>query len=136
MKDLEINIALDPVTDGASVIRVDEERESDAGALVIATNGEYRRIDPEEAYDILSRMPKTAYAEHLGKSPYMAVFNDEKIFEIREGRYFIGSVVILKWDEDGPDMLSGDDYDRAKKEFISRLSWLVVNGQKFTAYEM
>ena len=136
MKDLEINIALDPVTDGASVVSLDEERESDMGALVIATNGEYRRIDPDETYDILNRMSDTGLADHIGGTAYMAVFNGEKVLKIGEGRYYIGSAVIVKWDKDGPHMLSGKDYELAKKAFLSRLIWLVVNGRKYTAYEM
>ena len=36
---MEVNIALDPVNDGASIININVEKK-DIGSLIIATNGE------------------------------------------------------------------------------------------------
>ena len=54
MKSMEVNIALDPVNDGASIININVEKK-DIGSLIIATNGE-RKIASlaENGYLILS----------------------------------------------------------------------------------
>lgn len=39
MKSMEVNIALDPVNDGASIININVEKK-DIGSLIIATNVE------------------------------------------------------------------------------------------------
>ena len=52
MKNIEINIQLDPVEDGISWTPKKVKQEGKY-ALVIGTNGKYRLIDENEAVDIL-----------------------------------------------------------------------------------
>ena len=54
MKNIEINIQLDPVEDGISWTPKKVKQECKY-ALVIGTNGKYRLIDENEAVDILER---------------------------------------------------------------------------------
>lgn len=132
---VDIRIELDPIDDGAEILIEDEWE--DKNLLVAGTNGDHRIIGVEEADAIFDRMPETAFVTRLGKSPYLAVINGNKIFNIGGCRYFIGSVVIFKsTKEHKPELLSGDDYEKAKDEFFSRLSRVNVNGQKFTAFEV
>ena len=130
-----VNIDLDPIEDGAEVLF--EEDLDDGYLLVVGTNGEDRIIGVEEADAIFDRMSDTALVVRLGRSPFMAVINDKKIINIGGSRYFFGSVVIFKSSKDRkPELLSDDDYEKAKAEFTSRLSRVNVNGQEFTALEV
>ncbi len=136
MDCVDIRIELDPVNDGAEIL-FDEDQAGDEGLLVIGTNGDHRIIGSDEAEGIFEEMPKTALVGRLGRSRFMVVINDEKIRNIGGVDYFIGSVVIFKSSKESKaEMLSGDDFDNAYEEFISRLSWVTVNGQEFTAYEV
>ena len=51
---MDIRITLDPVYDGP-VIRESVDEKKERGALIIATNGERRMADFDEAADLLNR---------------------------------------------------------------------------------
>lgn len=136
MQTIDIRIKLDPVNDGA-VIRGSELYRKDEGALIIATNGEKRIANAGEAQEILDRLSENGHGEYMGKTPYLAMFNGEKILRLGTSKCFVGSAIILKYDgEGGLSMLSGDEFDEAATEFESRLITLVGDGQEFSAYEI
>ena len=62
--------------------------------------------------------------------------NGKKIFKIGCREYFIGSALIVKNTKDGIAMLTDEDFEKAAKEFESRLITLVGDGQEFSAYEL
>ena len=74
MKEIEINIQLDPVEDGAIVIPKLVVRE-DKGALIIGTNGEFRFAKEAEVYEILDRLGMNCAADYMGTTDYITVFN-------------------------------------------------------------
>ena len=132
---LDINISLDPVNDGAAflskkIIRKDE------GSLVIATNGKSKILDCDDTAEILDRLSEVSHGEYLGNSDYMAILNEKKILNVGGGKYFIGSALILKGGEGGLNTLTGDEYEEAKKEFENHLVTLVCDGQEFSALEL
>ncbi len=137
MKSMEVNIALDPVNDGAYIININVEKK-DIGSLIIATNGERKIASLAETVEILSKLEKVAYGEFMGDSKYIMIINAEKIMFLETGMYFVGTAVIMK-DEGkgrGLDLLTGDEFDAAATEFASRLVTLAGNGQDFSAYEI
>ena len=132
---LDINIALDPVNDGAAfltkkIIRKDE------GSLVIATNGESKILDCDDTAEMLDRLSEVSHGEYMGNTDYMVILNERKILNVGGGKYFIGSALILKGGEGGLDTLTGDEYEKAAKEFGSHLVTLVCDGKEFSAYEL
>lgn len=136
MKTIDIRIKLDPVNDGA-LIKEYEEKGKDEGALIIATNGDMRIAGLYEAKEILDRLSEVGQGEFMGRTPYVAMFNGEKILKIGSGRCFAGSVMIMKYDKDGTlSMLSGDEFGEAATEFASRLITLVGGGIEFSAFEI
>ncbi|MCR5117989.1 MAG: hypothetical protein K6B44_00025 [Lachnospiraceae bacterium] len=136
MQKMEINIKLDPVTDGAVIKETHVER-TDKGALVIATNGRSRIVYEDEALEIIEKMDKCGRGAFLRNTPYFILFNGSKVIRAGEGRYFIGSVIIFKYDGKGnPGLISVDEMDRAAAEFESRLVTLIYDGQEFSAYEI
>ena len=137
MKSMEVNIALDPVNDGASAINLNVEKK-DIGSLIIATNGERKKATLAETVEILSKLEKVSYGEFMGDSNFIMIVNSEKILTLETGMYFIGSAVIMK-DEGkgrGLELLSGDEFDAAATEFAGRLVTLSGNGQDYSAYEI
>lgn len=132
---LDIKIELDPINDGIAenenkIVRKDE------GGLVIATNGDYRILDVDNVADILDDLWNLSYSESMGKSGFIVILNARKFIRVGGSRYFIGSALIMKEDEGGVTTLNGDDYEKAVKEFRSRLVTLVCDGQEFSAYEL
>ena len=103
---------------------------------MIATNGDYRILDVDNVSDLLDDLWNLSYSESMGKSGFIAIFNARKIIWVGGRRYFIGSALIMKEDEGGVTTLNGDDYEKAVKEFRSRLVTLVCDGQEFSAYEL
>ena len=122
MREIEVNINLDPVNDGADIINRKVEVK-DRGSLIIATNGERKKVGIDETADYLSRLIQNSYGEFIGKTPYILIINSEKIFKAECGTYFIGSAVIMKDEEKGKglELLSGDEFTDAAKAFEGRL---------------
>lgn len=135
MKTIEVQINLDPINDGATISpeRIVKKEE---GALIIGTNGKTRVITEDDAADILDELSGSVQGELMGKTSYLVILNGEKILNIGCRQYFIGSAIIVKNTRDGIGMLSGEEFDKAKKEFVSRLITLVGDGQEFSAYEL
>jgi hypothetical protein len=52
---MEVNIALDPVNDGATIININVEKKNE-GALIIGTNGERKRASLAETVEILTKI--------------------------------------------------------------------------------
>ena len=66
MQTVDINIQLDPATDGI-ICSFEKVKPEDRNALIIGTNGNYRIVDEEEALSILSRMDGFGRSEYMGK---------------------------------------------------------------------
>lgn len=138
MKELEVNIELDPVNDGASIINIKEVRIREESALIIATNGKKRKAGFNEAASIMETLKNTCHGEFMGKTPYIMIINGDKIIKLDGGSFFIGSALIMKDEGDGRHMgsLSELDIEKAETEFRSRLVTLTANGQEFSAYQL
>lgn len=135
MKEIEINIQLDPVDDGAIVVS-EQVKRKDKGALIIGTNGEYRFADEEEAYEILDRLAFKSASDYMGKSEFLVIYNAQKVLASGGSRFVVGSVMIIKGTERGLEFLSEAEAEKAKNEFISRLAVLCGSGIQFSAYEI
>ena len=135
MDTMEINIALDPINDGA-VIKETRLKRKDEGALIIATNGESRIVDAYEAQEILDKLNEIGHGEYMGNSNYIAMMNGDKIINFGTGKCFVGSAIVMKFDGRTLSMLVGDEFEKAAAEFRSRLITLVCEGQEFSAYEL
>ena len=135
MKEIEINIQLDPVEDGAIVIPKQVVRE-DKGALIIGTNGEFCFAKEAEVYEILDRLGMNCAADYMGTTDYMTVFNSKKVLNTGGCQFVVGSVMIIKGTERGIELLNEVEVEEAKIEFESRLAVLCGGGIQFSAYEI
>ena len=88
------HINLDPVNDGVE-LKSEKENTLAESALIIATDGQKRTVGFTEAMSILEKI-KNIKAERLGNTDYIALYNGDKIVNFGNGRFFIGSVLILR----------------------------------------
>ena len=95
MKNIEISIQLDPVNDGVNSFPTDV-RMKGRGALVIGTNGNYRFIAEDEAIEIMDKLSGCCETEYIGKTSYLVVYNSKKVIKTIEGKFFVGSALIVK----------------------------------------
>lgn len=135
METIEIRINLDPVKDGP-VFKETKVKRKDAGALVIATNGEYKIVDAEAARKIMKDLSEAGESEYMGKTDYLIIYNGEKAFYIDGCKYFAGSALIMKYDGKRISLLTREEMEEAESVFASRLVILTGNGQDFSAYEI
>lgn len=135
MKEIEINICLDPVSDGVDFI-LEKEKNKSKQALVIGTNGEYRTIEEGEVFDILDRLDTVSESDFMGKTDFLAIFNAKKVISTGGSKFVVGSVLIVKGDREGIALLDIEEIKQAKMEFQSRLVTLCGSGIQFSAYEL
>ncbi len=135
MKNIDITIQLDPVNDGVSSIPANIKMKG-RGALVIGTNGNYRFIDEDEAVEILDRLSGSCGTDYIGKNNYLAVYNSKKVIKAIEGRFIVGSVLIVKGTDKGIEFLEEDEINTVINEFASRMATLCSGDMQFSAYEI
>ena len=135
MKNIDITIQLDPVNDGVSSIPTNVKMKG-RGALVIGTNGNYRFIDEDEAVEILDRLSGNCGTDYMGKNNYLVVQNSKKVIKAIEGRFIVGSVLIVKGTDKGIEFLEEDEINTVINEFASRMATLCSGDMQFSAYEI
>ena len=93
MEQITIDIQLDPMKDGIKVPETDVSR-PDAHAVILGTNGKIRQISMKEARHILDQMADCGAGFIFGKSDYIAIYNQDKIFVADEEEYLVGLSLI------------------------------------------
>lgn len=92
-----IEIKLNPLTDGFVENAVNENAiRADRHALIIATNGDLRLTDLNEVKEIIEGFKNCGGSIILGDSDFIVLFNDNKAFDLEEGRFFVGSMLVMK----------------------------------------
>ena len=133
---MDINIVLDPVNDGISC-NTKHITCKDKGALIIGTNGKSRFVGLERVPYELEGLADLSHSEYMEETPYLLIFNANKVFNVGRKRFFVGSVLVLKSEDDGELLpLDRQDCQWAAEEFKDRLVTLVCDGQEFQAYEL
>jgi hypothetical protein len=129
-----IEISLNPLTDGfmentacADAIRADRH------VLIIGTNGNMRLTDMEEGREILEAFATCGGSLILGDSAYIVMFNDRKVFDLEEGRFFVGSMVVMKMCEGTLAPLSDEEINEAQELLMEHMATLVSGNQRFSA---
>lgn len=135
MEKIEIDIQLDPIQDGANWVP-DKMKVKGSGALIIGTNGEYRFVKEEEASEILAKLLGCCEPNYLGKTSFLVLYNSKKLICTGDGKFLVGSAMIMKATSRGIAFLEECEIDAAKKEFERRIVTLCGNGIQFSAYEI
>jgi len=131
-KNIEIN--LNPLTDGFVDGFVKRNAVSaDRHALIIATNGEFRLTNQEEVIDIFERFKTCGGSIILGNADFVAMFNDNKAFDLEDGRFFVGSMLVMKIDRGKLVLLSDEEIGVVQELLDERMTTLVMEDQQFSA---
>lgn len=129
-----MSITLNPLTDGF----VENENDkvmvrADGHALIIATDGAFRLTDMMEAKHIIEGLGTRGGSIILGDDDFIVLFNDDKAFDLAEGRFFVGSMLVMKISEDRLLPLSDDEIVTAQEMLDGRMATFVSGDQQFSA---
>lgn len=127
-----MSITLNPLTDGFVENDKDMGR-ADGHALIIATNGALRLTDMMEAKHIIEGLGTRGGSIILGDNDFIVLFNDDKAFDLAEGRFFVGSMLVMKISEDRLLPLSDDEIVTAQEMLDGRMATFVSGNQQFSA---
>ena len=127
-----MSITLNPLTDGFVENDKDMVR-ADGSALIIATNGALRLTDMMEAKHIIEGLGTRGGSIILGDDDFIVLFNDDKTFDLAEGRFFVGSMLVMKISEDRLLPLSDDEIVTAQEMLDGRMATFVSGDQQFSA---
>ena len=129
-----MSITLNPLTDGLVENENDKDMvRADGSALIIATNGALRLTDMMEAKHIIEGLGTRGGSIILGDDDFIALFNDDKAFDLEEGRFFVGSMLVMKISEDRLLPLSDDEIVTAQEMLDGRMATFVSGDQQFSA---
>lgn len=127
-----IEIKLNPLTDGFVENAVNKNAiRADRHALIIATNGDLRLTDLNEVKEIIEGFKKCGGSIILGDSDFIVLFNDNKAFDLEEGRFFVGSMLVMKIC--GDRLLPLSDEEIVQDMLDGRMATLVSEDQQFSA---
>ena len=129
-----IEIKLNPLTDGFVENAVNENAiRADRHALIIATNGDLRLTDLNEVKEIIEGFKNCGGSIILGDSDFIVLFNDNKAFDLEEGRFFVGSMLVMKISGDRLLPLSDEEIVAVQDMLDDRMATLVSENQQFSA---
>ena len=129
-----IEIKLNPLTDGFVENAVNEKAiMSDRHALIVATNGDLRLTDLNEVKEIIEGFKNCGGSIILGDSDFIVLFNDNKAFDLEEGRFFVGSMLVMKISGDRLLPLSDEEIVAVQDMLDGRMATLVSEDQQFSA---
>lgn len=132
--DKAIEIILNPLTDGIIKGKIQEELiTEDRHVLIIATNGKYRLTDSMEANDILEGLKNCVGSMILGDSDFIILFNDNKAFSLEDGRFFVGSMLVMKICGKQLLPLTDEEIVRVQELLDGHMTTLVSGNQQFSA---
>ncbi len=129
-----IEIKLNPLTDGFVENAVNEQAiMSDRHALSVSTNGDLRLTDLNEVKEIIEGFKNCGGSIILGDSDFIVLFNDNKAFDLEEGRFFVGSMLVMKISGDRLLPLSDEEIVAVQDMLDGRMATLVSEDQQFSA---
>ena len=129
-----MSITLNPLTDGFVENENDKAMvRADGSALIIATNGALRLTDMMEAKHIIEGLGTRGGSIILGDDDFIVLFNDDKAFDLAEGRFFVGSMLVMKISEDRLLPLSDDEIVTAQEMLDGRMATFVSGDQQSSA---
>ena len=136
MKEIDIIIQLDPLTDGVVMTKKEDMGREDKHALIIGTNGKYRLVSLQEAKEILYSLKDESASFILGSSDYLVIYNAGKAVSINEADYLVGSMLVMRMQEDQLCMMTNEEIAQVQDLIGNRMETMVSDGQTFSALEL
>ena len=136
MKEIDIIIQLDPLTDGVVMTKKEDMGREDKHALIIGTNGKYRLVSLQEAKEILYSLKDESASFILGSSDYLVIYNAGKAVSINEADYLVGSMLVMRMQEDKLCMMSNEEIAQVQELIGNRMETMISDDQTFSALEL
>ena len=136
MKEIDIRIQLNPLTDGVVMTKIEDMGREDKHALIIGTNGKYRLVSLQEAKEILYSLKDESASFILGSSDYLVIYNADKAVSINEADYLVGSMLVMRMQEEKLCMMSNEEIAQVQDLIDNRMETMVSDGQTFSALEL
>ena len=136
MKEIDIRIQLNPLTDGVVMTKKEDMGREDKHALIIGTNGKYRLVLLQEAKEILYSLKDESASFILGSSDYLVIYNAGKAVSINEADYLVGSMLVMRMQEDQLCMMTNEEIAQVQDLIGNRMETMVSDGQTFSALEL
>ena len=136
MKEIDIRIQLNPLTDGVVMTKKEDMGREDKHALIIGTNGKYRLVSLQEAKEILYSLKDESASFILGSSDYLVIYNAGKAVSINEADYLVGSMLVMRMQEDQLCMMTNEEIAQVQDLIGNRMETMVSDGQTFSALEL
>ena len=119
MKEIDIIIQLNPLTDGVVMTKKEDMGREDKHALIIGTNGKYRLVLLQEAKEILYSLKDESASFILGSSDYL-----------------LGSMLVMRMQEDKLCMMSNEEIAQVQELIGNRMETMISDDQTFSALEL
>ena len=136
MQEIDIIIQLDPLTDGVVMTKKSDMERDDKHALIIGTNGKYRLISLQEAKEILYSLKEESASFILGSSDYLVIYNAGKAVSINDADYLVGSMLVMRMQEDELCMMSNEEIAQVQELIGTRMETMISDDQTFSALEL
>ena len=136
MKEIDIIIQLNPLTDGVVMTKKEDMGREDKHALIIGTNGKYRLVSLQEAKEILYSLKDESASFILGSSDYIVIYNAGKAVSINEADYLVGSMLVMRMQEDKLCMMSNEEIAQVQELIGNRMETMISDDQTFSALEL
>lgn len=136
MKEIDIRIQLNPLTDGVVMTKKEDMGREDKHALIIGTNGKYRLVSLQEAKEILYSLKDESASFILGSSDYLVIYNAGKAVSINEADYLVGSMLVMRMQEDELCMMSNEEIAQVQELIGNRMETMISDDQTFSALEL
>ena len=136
MKEIDIRIQLNPLTDGVVMTKKEDMGREDKHALIIGTNGKYRLVSLQEAKEILYSLKDESASFILGSSDYLVIYNAGKAVSINEADYLVGSMLVMRMQEDQLCMMTNEEIAQVQDLIGNRMETMISDDQTFSALEL
>lgn len=136
MKEIDIRIQLNPLTDGVVMTKKEDMGREDKHALIIGTNGKYRLVSLQEAKEILYSLKDESASFILGSSDYIVIYNAGKAVSINDADYLVGSMLVMRMQEDELCMMSNEEIAQVQELIGNRMETMISDDQTFSALEL
>ena len=136
MKEIDIRIQLNPLTDGVVMTKKEDMGREDKHALIIGTNGKYRLVSLQEAKEILYSLKDESASFILGSSDYLVIYNAGKAVSINDADYLVGSMLVMRMQEDELCMMSNEEIAQVQELIGNRMETMISDDQTFSALEL
>ena len=130
-----ISINLDPTKDGI-VGKIDRLEATSGRYVVIGTNGEYRFISGKQFDSYTDELLAGDRAGLMMIKDFMLYYDKEKIINVEDGEFLIGSFMLVELATDGSGgfcRMGEGDIEYIKECLSDYCADLIIDGERYSA---